>query len=493
MNCRMMSPATRNVTRCHVAVRRGITVSAAGTRVTRCPRVVAQTPPMGDAPSQSPSGQNNLRSKKPTKKTSLNVAAPIAPPAPITPDKEAPKETRKIRVRIDNVWYDMSGWAAAHPGGARWIRWFDGRDATAVFYALHSYGPNGSDVSMRRLQKLPRFEAPEDVPGRYASRYDTTEQGGTLPTADDQGTMEAFQELRVKLEKDGYFKRDILKEAWALVSVLALYGLGTAVAFTHPIAATLLLGLGMQQAGWLAHDYIHGRGAWCDNMRWFGAVFNGHSAEWWAQKHSLHHCFTNEEELDHDIMMEPFFFMRSPTESGRPDSPWRKYQHIYGYPLISIMYWLWRAHSVQCVFERKDVKEAALLSVNYLWLALCMPWQVAVGSIFVGGFLVGGLVSATHQSEEIMLAGDQPDYIAGQFRSTRDAEAQFGPIETWLWGGMDTQLTHHLLPSLPRYKYHEVRPIIIEWARSRGIEYRMSPSTKILSDNFATLKRVALQ
>jgi hypothetical protein len=27
----------------------------------------------------------------------------------------------------------------------------------------------------------------------------------------------------------------------------------------HPVLATISLGLGMQQAGWLAHDYIHGR------------------------------------------------------------------------------------------------------------------------------------------------------------------------------------------------------------------------------------------
>ena len=247
----------------------------------------------------------------------------------------------------------------------------------------------------------------------------------------------------------------------------------------------------MQQAGWLAHDYVHGRGPWCDSMRWFGAVFNGHSAEWWAQKHSLHHCFTNEEELDHDIMMEPFFYMRAPAESGRPDHPMRKFQHIYGYPLLSVMYWLWRFHSAQDVVARRDYKEGALLAANYLWLATCMPWQVAVGSVFLSGFLVGALVSATHQSEEIMLKGDQPDFITGQFRSTRDADTVFGPLETWLWGGMDTQLTHHLLPTLPRYRYHEVRPMLIEWARSQGIEYRMSPSTTIIKDNFATLLRVA--
>ena len=45
-----------------------------------------------------------------------------------------------------------------------------------------------------------------------------------------------------------------------LGQVLGLYGLGQYLAVSgHPVLAAISLGLGMQQAGWLAHDYIHGR------------------------------------------------------------------------------------------------------------------------------------------------------------------------------------------------------------------------------------------
>lgn len=387
-------------------------------------------------------------------------------------------ERTEARLRIDGQWYDCSGWALAHPGGARWVQWFDGRDATGVFYALHSYGPNGSSLAADRLAKLPKCDAPPAEELR-------------LPKEFEFDANCSFQELRVQLEEQGFFKRSVLKEAWALGQVLAMYSVGTVIAHDHPVLATIILGLGMQQAGWLAHDYIHGRGKWCESMRWFGAVFNGHSEYWWQQKHSLHHAFTNEEEKDHDIMMEPYYYMRDPKESGRPDSPMRKYQHLYGYPLISIMYILWRYLSLKGVIIRKDRKEQALLAINYAWLFLCLPPSVALGSCVLGGFLVGALVSATHQSEEIVEDGDEPDFVIGQFRSTRDAETVYGPLETWLWGGMDTQLEHHLFPTIPRYNYHKIRPIVKEWAEARGVDYRISPSTKIISDNFETLKRVA--
>lgn len=406
------------------------------------------------------------------------VANPLATPTyDDVPEGRERDAKEPIRLKIGDEWYDARGWAKAHPGGERWIHFFDGRDATDIFYALHSYGPNGSDLALRRLSKLPRCDPPKDM--------------SRMPSKESYAVISSFGELRDKLAEDGFFKRNPVKEAWALFQVVALYVSGTAVAYSHPFIATILLSLGMQQAGWLGHDYVHGRGPWCDLMRYMPTLLNGHSVEWWMQKHSMHHTFTNEEHLDNDIMMEPFFYLREPSASGRPDHPMRKYQHIYGYPLLSIMFWLWRFHSITTAWGRKDVKELAMIGVNYLFLATMMPWQVAVGSIFFSGFLVGALVSATHQSEEIMDFGEGAEYVEGQFRSTRDAECVFGGLETWLWGGMDTQLEHHLFPTMPRYHYHKLRPLLKSWAKANGIEYRSSPSTTIISDNFKTLFRVA--
>ena len=71
------------------------------------------------------------------------------------------KETgKKLRLLIDGTWYDCTGWARAHPGGALFITLMDGCDATDVFYALHSYGPNGDDTAARRLAMLPTCAGP---------------------------------------------------------------------------------------------------------------------------------------------------------------------------------------------------------------------------------------------------------------------------------------------------------------------------------------------
>ena len=159
-------------------------------------------------------------------------ASPLAMPTYDGYDGPAKDKNEPIRVKIGDEWYDCRGWAKAHPGGERWLYFFDGRDATDVFYALHSYGPNGSDLAVKRLSKLPRCDPPVDK--------------SKLPNERSYAVSMAFSELRDKLAEDGFFKREPLKEAWALFQVVALYASGTFLAYSHPIIATILLGLGME-------------------------------------------------------------------------------------------------------------------------------------------------------------------------------------------------------------------------------------------------------
>jgi fatty acid desaturase len=101
---------------------------------------------------------------------------------------------------------------------------------------------------------------------------------------------------------------------------------------------------------------------------------------------------------------------------------------------------------------------------------------------------VGSLVTATHQTEEIMFE-QNGQFVDIQFRSTREADVK--GLEAWLWGGMDTQLVHHLFPTMPRYRHHDARPVIQKWAEERGYDFRISTSGEILGKNFNHLKELA--
>ena len=89
-------------------------------------------------------------------------------------------------------------------------------------------------------------------------------------------------------------------------------------------------------------------------MRGFGALMNGFSAEWWSHKHNMHHAFTNVDGRDGDIKLEPLYYLSDPAETGRPDNPaWRRFQHLYGYPLYAFTYVLWKRHSLASALARQ--------------------------------------------------------------------------------------------------------------------------------------------
>jgi acyl-lipid Delta6-acetylenase / acyl-lipid (9-3)-desaturase len=381
-----------------------------------------------------------------------------------------------LDVRIHNKWYDLSGWRKAHPAGAHWIDWYDGRDATEVMDAFHS------EKGRKMYQRLP------------ASKPETAQmlESTAVP---DSPTQIAFRKLREDLEKEGWWERDMTHEATQL-SLWAAFVIGAAyTAHSLPIVSMSLLSISMTAAGWLGHDYIHGVDPFCDRMRNFAALAAGLLPTWWSDKHNKHHALTNEQGVDEDIATDPFIFPYVPDPSQ--DSPLRKIQHYIFWIPFSFLFALWRVDSVTVAIEAVESKRPAAKSelycllAHYLVLLTVFPVQVWIPAIFLSGLISALIVTPTHQSEE-MFADYQPDWVTAQFLSTRNAVTT-NPFSEWVWGGMQYQLEHHLFPSMPRNRYPALRERLQKFATNLNIPggYRESDEWEILKMNWQLYKNVA--
>ena len=368
-------------------------------------------------------------------------------------------------MRIDGVWHDLRLWRSAHPGGVHWIDGFAHKDATDVVQAFHS--TEGTQMTSR----LPLLRSPSPPP----------------PLAPPTQLTLNFRALRALLIREGWFERKWWLEVATIAPVLALYGCGTAVARSMPLLGVVLLALGSTGAGWVGHDYIHGRGGFCSAMRGFAALMNGHSATWWSNKHNLHHACTNQVGVDEDIMSDPFLFLWPPDPSR--DADHRSKQHLYALPVYSILFALWRYNSLRVVRANRLWREALPIALNYAWLALCLPPVVAVGHVFLAGLFTATIVTVTHQTEE-MFHEHQDDWVRQQIESTRDAVTS-NPFSEWLWGGMQYQLEHHLFPTMPRYNYPRLVPVIKAFCEENDIEYRVDGEVEVIARNFRMLRDVA--
>lgn len=370
----------------------------------------------------------------------------------------------KCVIRVDDSWYDVTAWRHSHPGGAQIIDQFHDADATDAFYALHSE---------EAIQKLKRMK------GKPVSPSD--------PPRDDVSIK--FEEFKRQLERDGWYKRNwFIDFGRNIIPCLLLVIVGTYFAHSHPLLATLMIGLGMQQAGWIGHDYVHGRGRLAEFLgNSLGALINGFSSRWWSHKHNTHHTFPNRKEFDSDIHNEPILHLWFPDEKN--DVGFRQYQHYYFLIAYAFLYASWRLQSLQFVLGSRNWVERTMIAANYIWLAT-LPWYVAVGSILVGGFCVAIVVTANHQTEDIIEPLDRYNFIVDQCRTTRGVACP-DPLSEYFFGGLQYQLEHHLFPTMPRYYYPALRPIVKKFCEENGLQNHTSGIREIIELNYNVMKKYA--
>jgi len=370
-----------------------------------------------------------------------------------------------MKVCIDNEWYELSKWAPSHPGGEEIIGKFANQDATDAFMSLHS-----KDALMR-LKRMHPLETKENVP--VVDKLD-----------------QAYRDFRARLQKEGWFERDMYNEMKNLLPILGMMAWGTYHSYTNPVMATIALSVAMQQAGWVGHDYTHAReSGFCANLAPFmSSGINGLDRGWWSNKHNTHHVLTNQVGLDPDIHNEPLLFSFVPPPAL--DKHYRKYQPYYAPILYCFLFISWRIQSFKFALGQKRYQDLLFKFLpGYIWLA-CLPLGVATASMLLSGFLVAIVVTLSHESEEFSF-DRQTSFVKMQFNGTRDIACP-DPITEYLCGGMQYQLIHHLFPTMPRYKYPAMVKEVKQFAADTGLKYNSSGVFEMLAIHFKTMKRNAL-
>ena len=403
--------------------------------------------------------------------TSTSSVSPLSSKSPLaTSSQPAASRIKPLPVRINGAWYDLGVWASSHPAGRHWIHMYEMRDATDVFHAFHSERASFI-ISRMRPMKAPPMGA-DEVPA---------------PTP----LQEDFRALRRELHEQGWFSRDWLQEGLQLASYALL--LGSAVAMAHcgtewlRALAFMPLGCSHCYVGWLAHDYVHGRGRFCAALRNIGGWGAGFSASMWSDKHNTHHAMTNFVGVDEDLSGGPLLWLWSPDPSR--DRSWRRFQHIYAGVLFSLLHVIWRIDSVKVTLRRRLWSELLPIVAHYfVWFSVFSVPTVMFAVLF-GGLLMANITSTTHQSEDLMYEYEH-DWIKVQLTTTRNARC-LSAFSEWIWGGMQYQIEHHLFPTMPRYRYPSLVPKIRALAERHGLEYRESDEFAIIAANYRTYARIA--
>ncbi|MEW5740214.1 MAG: acyl-CoA desaturase [Myxococcota bacterium] len=292
-----------------------------------------------------------------------------------------------------------------------------------------------------------------------------------------------------------------LKSAFWVGGLLSILGVLSFVSLPGWLAVVLSLGSGFFVAGMgfnVGHDAIHGaysarRGVNALLGRTFDLM--GASSLMWAWAHNIvHHTYTNVPGVDHDL--EPGFFLRF-YKKDRPS--WgHRLQHVYGWVLycFTSAVWVFKKDFAQLLETkartgkaptRREVADVLLGKALHFSVFLGLPflgglhawWQVLAGyalSLAVSGFTAAVVFQLAHVVEGPAFPSPAPggafedDFYVHQLKTTSNFAAG-NPVATFVVGGLNHQVEHHLFPRICHVHYPALAPIVRECAREFGVPY----------------------
>jgi linoleoyl-CoA desaturase len=333
-------------------------------------------------------------------------------------------------------------------------------------------------------------------------------------TSDRKLTFARGNEFQTDLRRrvDEYFQssgrrqRDCpqmyVKTAILLASLAALYGLLVFVAQAWwsalPLAA--LLGLVIACIGFnVQHD--GGHGAYSDH-RWVNKLMAltfdliGGSSYYWHHKHGVfHHTYTNVTGLDKDVDLG--LLARLTPQQKR--LPFHRWQHYYLWPLYGLMAIKWNLFNDfrDVVTGRMDghpvarprgwdlvsflAGKAVFFSLTFGIPLLLHPAWVVLLFYGVMALVAGIVLSVVFQLAHCVEEADfpQPHNDAGcidkpwavhQVETTVDF-ARDSRVASWLLGGLNFQIEHHLFPRICHVNYPAISKIVEQTCRDHGVKY----------------------
>jgi linoleoyl-CoA desaturase len=323
-----------------------------------------------------------------------------------------------------------------------------------------------------------------------------------------------FDTLNERVEK--YFTTKGISRTgnWKIYTKATLLLISIAVAYasilffqswTAQIILWALLGMIFAAIGFnLMHDSAHGSfssKSWVNQMMGYSLNIIGGNVFLWKLKHNqIHHVYTNIQGVDEDIDVEPFLRVNEQQKKY-----WfHKYQYIYWAVIYGTTYFLWvYVKDFNKYFTRKigetPIRKiprsehiifwasklfyvAAFILVPILvvgWLKTLIGYTVM---LFVTGWIIAVVFQLAHVVEGRTFHLPNTDgrmlkeeWAVHQVNTTANFATK-SKIVSWLTGGLNFQVEHHLFPRISHIHYPYINKIVRDTCKEYGIDYQEYPN-----------------
>ncbi|MEO6316236.1 MAG: acyl-CoA desaturase [Chitinophagaceae bacterium] len=275
---------------------------------------------------------------------------------------------------------------------------------------------------------------------------------------------------------------------WAITECVVLGGIVSAIGFN------------------IMHDGAHGSFSKNKYINMFAAfslnVLGGSSFMWNVKHNIIHHAYTNVDGVDDDIDIQPWMRMSGTQKKYKL----HKFQHFYFWVLYCLLYILWIFVLDYQKYFKSRVGSMPLkkMSVNdhlVFWgfklfnafLFVGLPIYMLGFTSWLVGFLIFTCVAGLVLSLVFQLAHTvehtafpMPDEASGrlddewavhQIKTTANFATK-NKLVSWLVGGLNFQIEHHLFPKISHIHYPQISKIIKEACQEFGVDYIEFPRVR---------------
>jgi linoleoyl-CoA desaturase len=316
-----------------------------------------------------------------------------------------------------------------------------------------------------------------------------------------------------------YLKTAVLLAAFAASYVFLVF---VAANWWHGLGLSILLGLSAAGIGFnIQHDGGHqaySRRPWINRVMALTLELIGGSSYLWHWKHVvLHHTYANI--TGHDTDVDLGFLARfTPHQKRRAYHRW---QHVYLWPLYGFIAIKWqlvddfRKLATGRISGQRvprptgwDLVIFVTGKVAFFTIAFGVPLLFhSVAALLVcyaaAALVAGAVLSVVFQVAHCVEEAQFPVPLATtgrmehawavhQVQTTVDF-ARRSRVVTWLLGGLNFQIEHHLFPRISHVHYPAIAPIVEAACRDFGIAYAEHPSFRAgIASHFRWLRRMGM-
>ena len=320
------------------------------------------------------------------------------------------------------------------------------------------------------------------------------------PAKAGRDDVRALRDLHLELERRGLFEPSGLWSRklliWIPILVLSYLGLLALPFGTLWLALVPLSSVAFLTMGYLGHDaghYALSKRRWVNDL-WghFGMTFLcGFSFGFWRARHNHHHFHCQETDGDPDMQFGVVFSVYPGSTSWRTGLGrfFLRIQRWAFWPL-SCFYWVGlRYDGIRDLFQQPKLTRVDRFVMPLHWLVLfVIPGLVfgwgAAAAAYVAISCVSSLMTASvfvpnHIGMRHLTQAEKPSYLEQQVTTSRNISNP--PALDFYYGGLNSQIEHHLFPRVAHDRYRAMRPIVRAFCEARGISYHEASLTGALA------------